>query len=291
MHINYWHVSTPFSFRGIISALLARKIDENFIDIGIRYRVTSGSINSIRLFHASNSLFQDRAVDLSRHVLNEKTNDLIFGVNATAHGTIVNYKFSGEEICFRVVPVTRSERINSNETRIILDATVGASEDWQYCRFRIPFCADTQMYSKKPWGRAKSGRIFNLSISDVRGSIEARNSSVHWRENLVPIEHCFAFLIAPINYVPVLCSPIQHYTRLLEADVWKDYLSDGNALTVRSGSAIHQWRSGRLIDLNSPFRVHAHLHREFGFGLVIGTILLGLLGALLRWFGPSANGS
>lgn len=277
LHVNYWALNVPFTLAGTLEITRRLGTRKSFIDIGVRFRVSSGTVGSLSLLLPSDAAIADSLVDLSPLVLDESTNDLIFGVVAKTVGNDVHYSLDDKDVVDSVVATSKIVHGRNGQNSLILDRIIIGSVDspTYYVRVRLECRSNTSLLSSKAWALAKQGFVFRCLMNDVRATAEMREDpSVAAR--LLEIAQCFVFVVAPSDYVPALASPALHYSRLLEASVWKRYLRSCGELRDSHKYTIHQWRSTDQITLRKPFRSYMHLHREFGFGIQV-TYVIGLL--------------
>jgi hypothetical protein len=250
-----------------------------FVDIGLRLKLRSGSkVSKIDMYLPGKPDIEKSFVDLHDIVLNEKVNDLIFGTEVTSRNHSIKYTRNGVEIHDDVCKISSLKRIgapNSGRHQLTLTSAAFADTDDKtlYMRFRYR-CADaSDLLISKGWGFAKRGFIIDLRVNDIRESINfyKENSPTRMRK----VGELNAFVVCSTLYLPLLDSPMFHYSRILEPGAWDEYLQSCKPYDGANKLVIHQWR-GSDITYQKPFRAFAHLHKEFGW-LILTMYLLGLL--------------
>ncbi len=260
-HLTFWILPKHW-FRGV-------GIGFNYLfDIGLRIKAES-DLRRIRIALPFDS-DPGALIDLSSKVLDPNFAPLIFGRPVSIKGNLLTYEAQdlyGNEVTDRVVSVSSANSTPESETdprfsvwTVELNEPIRAGET-AYVRFRIKMKNRGALWTSKGWGFAKRGTIADLRVTDIRESVLlglGRNEAMH----IVEIEKLFLFLGVPSYFVPNHYSPPLHYSRLLEPEVWRDYLQGKYERHTRI--SMHQWRSNAPIDADRPFRAYMDLSREFG---------------------------
>ena len=243
-------------------------------DVGLRIR-SQEPLRRIRIVLPFDS--DDAKVsDLSGVVLDPDFSPLIFGKPVVVENGYIKYDGpvgSGDRIGDRVMAVS-----SQNSTAETSSASKPGFSVWTielveptqineltYVRFRIPAKNPWRVWASKGWGLAKRGIVVDFRISDIRESLllgHGKSEAAH----LMPIKQLFLFLVVPSYFVPNHFSPNLHYSRLLEPEVWKNYLASSSSYTDITKFSIHQWRHTKdtAITLDNPYRAYMDLSREFG---------------------------
>jgi hypothetical protein len=249
-----------------------------FFDVGLRI-APEKEMRRIRVAFPFDSKKTSTA-DLSNFVLDSDFAPLIFGRPITIVGNTLTYDGStlGQgNVSDRVISVStaNSVAVEENDPRFSVwnlefNDPIPAGEVG-YVRFRLQIKKPGALWNSKGWGYAKRGMIVDLRIADVRESNIlglGKAEAIH----TVPIKHLFLFLGAPSYFVPKHVSPPLHYSRLLEPNVWKQYLNASSRFPT--SISIHQWRSdgagteaAKPVDLDHPYRAYMDISREFGRSL------------------------
>lgn len=281
LHFNLWILP-----RKTLRAITNFRFFKNFIDVGLRITVKSGRFSSLDLHLPGIEGEAGQAVDffdLEEAVLNETVNDLIFGRPVRSVNGRIEYSRGGSDISERVVGIKSIKIIEAGQRfRIEMRSPVdgGNGEEHIYIRFRYECRHAEDIIISKGWGFAKKGSVVDVRLNDTRETLWFKPGNKP--ENMVIPKEFNAFVIHPANFVRIAQSPEIHYARILEPQAWQDYLLSCGKYDSSAKMIINQWK----FECDSQpvqARFFAHLHREFGFAILV-TYLLGVLSpTLIGW--------
>lgn len=283
-HLTFWVLPRHFMWR-------FERTHNYAFDIGLRIK-PSGPLRRFKVALPFDSEGA-RIRDLSAFVLDPNFAPLIFGRPTNIVDGRIQYEAGNlgqgnvgdrvAAICEQTSSAMHESDFRFSVWTIELTDPINPNE-MTYVRFRIQPRTAGALWTDKGWGFAKKGIIVDLRIADIRESI-LLNFGRQEANYLVPLKRLFLFLGLPSSYVPNHYSPPLHYSRLLESQVWKNYL-DGRYRRDAQIS-IHQWRSRDAgmaapepIDKERPYRAYMDLTREFGWSLGFWYFLTAAGGAI-----------
>jgi hypothetical protein len=281
LHFNFWMIPQGWIKSAVSIFKCEFKTTHFHIDIGIRLTVKSGAIDSIKMILPCIDA-KTAYTDLSEIVLDEKINDLIFGRPVKSNTNTISYVRNGQDIVDNVIKTTvktNDDKQNIAEIRFTSPVNATKNEVSIYIRFRYTCNNVDTLFISKGWGLAKKGYVFDLRINDVRETIERHLDPTR---KLLDVKEVNAFLIHPINYMRQTEGTQSFYSRLLEFSAWSEYLKGVYKEKIYTKMVISQWKNNTQISSSSPYRIFAHINKEFGQGL----LLFYLIGALT---GPFIN--
>jgi hypothetical protein len=284
IHFNLWIVEKCFP-EILKDALLFRGVSfyKYFADVGLRLEVKEGTVPEVNLHLPAVKLLKDSFFDLEEKVLDENTNDLIFGRKVESKNNTISFLRAHEKILDTVHGI---ERIDETDRpgcfRIALKSAITSTEKpaTAYIRFRYQIPQDNDIISPIGWGFAKKGFTFDLRLNDYREAVEYRGHNKVLE--MMNGDEANIFVIHPASYSIVSQSPEPHYVRLLEPKVWENYLDSCRPFKISQKFIITQW-GARNFDHGKPARVFAKIHKEFGMSVAI-VYFVGILTV------PIANG-
>ena len=289
VHFNLWIVQKTTK-ELIWDAIYFRGMSfyKYFADVGLRIEVGDETISEIGLHLPAAKLVTSSFCDLEKNVLDEETNDLIFGRQVVSRNNTISYTRQGESVCDIVHGISKIVETDSPDRfrATLKSAITGNGEPTTaYLRFRYPIPQKNDIISPIGWGFAKKGFTFDVRLNDYREVLEYRGQSEI--KDMKSGEEANIFIIHPATYAIVTQSPEPHYARLLEPKVWENYLSSCEPFAKKKKFIITQWNS-RQFTHEKPFRVFAQLHKEFGtsvaFVYFVGILTVPFLNGLFHLF-------
>lgn len=282
IHFNLWVL--PLSFPKACKYGFPPRELNFYMDIGLRLEVT-GVVRWVDI-HLPTFVDAYSFQDLGGRILDEGINDLIFGTEVKSANNTITYPGASvdeeeiKETVLRIAsfaPETEWRPVYRIEFPAIVKGNPNKPTN-AYTRFRVRVPEPSRIWILKGWGQGKRGAIFDLRVSDVREGLP-HDAQPSIAVLFKPVARFFGFLIIPVSYHPGIFSPDLYYSRLLEADVWRPYL-EGCEFDPSEKLAIHEWRSSkdRPVDYKTPFRAYMHLHREFGWAVIVYVVLAYLAG-------------
>lgn len=293
VHFNLWVL--PKTIRGVLSdALCFRDFGfyRYFSDVGLRLEVRGAAVSEIELHLPASTYVAQSAFDLEAVVLDEDTNDLVFGRKVQSNNNAISYTRRGIEIRDTVHGISTLCATDSpNRFRIVLKSAITSTTEpaTAYIRFRYPLPQKNELISSIGWGFAKKGFTFDARLNDFREVVEYRGKNE--TQTMMSGDEANIFIIHPATYSITLQSPEPHYTRLLEPKVWGKYLRSCGLFKSDQKFIITQWSSSKFSH-DEPFKVFAKLHKEFGMsvalvyfvGILTVPVVNGLFGLISKLF-------
>lgn len=270
IHFNLWIVEKRFL--GILKDVFFRgdvSFYKYFVDVGLRLEVQGQTVPEVNLHLPAIEILEDSFIDLEKEVLDEKTNDLIFGRKVESRNNTISYSRAREEICDTVhgiASIVKTDRLG--DYRVVLKSAITGGEKpaTAYIRFRYKIPQSNSIISPIGWGFAKKGFTFDLRLNDYRETVEYRGQKKLL--NMMAGDEANIFIIHPVNYSIVSRSPEPHYVRLLEPKVWENYLDSCRPFKINQKLIITQWGVTEFTH-EKPVRVFSQLHNEFGMSVAI----------------------
>lgn len=123
-----------------------------------------------------------------------------------------------------------------------------------YTRFRFVVHWPKRLWRWIPTIWDRSGVLVDIRIADCRETISEKWDSL--QSCIIPIPYLNLFMIAPGKLVAASYNPHLKYARVLESDVWKDYIKD---LPKNQKSVAYHWcykseNVTQAISKSKPFR-------------------------------------
>lgn len=221
-----------------------------FCDLGVEITPAGGSLARLSLalpFKAS------RIQDLARYLKRSDVAGLIFGepVDILRGGDSIKLKNDS----------LRVASIDENATK--LDQDRGGGSSLCHLVFDPPLPASAKSYSRVRFDLNSLGRlwVWNRSFGTAKGAVadirvadlrEAAllGASPAFAARIVSVATLNCFVIVPVSFRRLLCSPEVRYLRLLEANVWREYLPR----RCRSQKLlVHFWRE-KNVTIDHEFR-------------------------------------
>lgn len=276
LHFNLWIM--PNNLWNAIKQSVSEKsvcFHRYYIDVGVRISVKKGTLKEIDIHLPASEILDSTFCDLEGCVLDEATNDLIFGRPVESKNNSIKFEREGNTIhdsihAIRSICEVKNENgpKRTNRFRLTFKSPINVEGESStvYLRFRYEARSQNDVVSSKGWGFAKQGLIFDLRINDIREAIDY--NAGNQPSQMKPGDEANIFLIHPALYTMITQSPDSHYARLLEPRVWKKYLSTCKPYNEQRKLVITQWRSEKFTHLK-PFRIFAQMHKEFGKSTMI----------------------
>ena len=232
IHFNLWIIEKRIS-EVLKDAVCLRGLHfyKYFADVGLRIAVAEETVSEIGLHLPAANLLKDSVCDLEEKVLDEDTNDLIFGREVESRNNTISFSRDGENVCDTVHGVARIvETDNPSRFRVVLKSAITGNGEptTAYIRFRYRIPPKSDILSPIGWGFAKKGFTFDVRLNDYREVVEYRGQNQ--TQNMMDGEEANLFIIHPANYSIVSKSPQPRYLRLLEPKVWENYLGSCSGL-------------------------------------------------------------
>ena len=289
IHINVWALAKgPRSFLSDFRVNRSFELSKVFVDVGLRLRLSTEAIQKVRL-RAPAPYRGMESDDLSAVVLNETTNDLIFGTTVkTANDTIDFKRSSGNCVLDKVVQIREFCVEQDGSMLLTLTSPVSKNAEYEtaYLRYRYR-TTGRGILESKGWGFAKRGLLFDLRVNDIRETVELRAERKSL--NMLDAKSVNALLIYPSSYLKNSESPSSRRTRLLEPKVWHTYLKTCGPYSVKRNYTISHWH-GEDVTHIKPLQAFAHLQKDFGLQLAVfylaGLLTGPVLELLYAWSGP-----
>lgn len=270
VHFNLWILEKRIP-EVLWDAVLLKGVNfyKYFADVGLRLEANEETVTEIDLHLPAAGLLTSSFFDLEEKVLDENTNDLIFGRKVESRNNTISFSRGGEEICDTVHGISKIVKTqNPNRFQAVLKSAVtgNGKPTTAYIRFRYQIPQKNDIISPIGWGFAKKGFTFDLRLNDYREVVEYRGGNQ--TQNMMNGEEANIFVIHPANYSVVSQCPEPHYLRLLEPRVWENYLGSCKPFNTNQKFIITQW-GAKQFNHEKPFRVFAQLHKEFGMSVAI----------------------
>lgn len=129
-----------------------------------------------------------------------------------------------------------------------------------YVRIRFPISGTGRTWQWTKSRLIRNGAIFDFRISDIRSSKKVHSGS-QLIDRIRPIHSVATFVMAPIWLHANTLHPKPEYIRLLEGNVWSDYLERSPELSRKSRLVVYYWKSatkpGKPISTQNPVRAFA----------------------------------
>lgn len=284
IHFNLWIVEKriPEVLKDAI-CLNGLNFYKYFADVGLRLEVKEEAVPEIGLQLPAVGLLTSSFYDLEEEVLDEDTNDLIFGRKVESRNNTISFSREGAKICDTVHGIAKIvETDHPSRFRAVLKSAIigDGKPTTAYIRFRYQIPQKNDIISPIGWGFAKKGFTFDLRLNDYREVVEYRGKNKI--QDMMNGEEANIFVIHPANYSIVSQSPEPHYVRLLEPKVWENYLDSCKPFKIKQKFITTQW-GAKEFNHEAPVKVFAKLHKEFGMSVAI-VYFVGILTA------PIVNG-
>jgi hypothetical protein len=251
LDINFW----------LLPLLAGRHVA--YCDIGIRIKATS-AVHSFDV--ALPFQTQDGAlVDLSHTLANPDIASLVFGESVIdSSGKVIDPE---SNYALRVnIDTTQSKR-NSNQStdsfslwRIELVEEIQA-EGRAYVRIRFEASSFDGMlvWRRSQWRRV--GALIDLHINDLREVARIPNGA-RYQKTIRPIDRLNVFIVVEASLQLRNSSPELRYSRLLEGELWEQYLYRATGLVGRRRFLVHFWRNTKPVTVVDEFRAFLDLGRH-----------------------------
>lgn len=223
-----------------------------FCDLGIELAATT-SVQQLSVAVP----FQSTAtiIDLAEFLRREEIAGLIFGepVNIMGGGQWVEVKNEKLRICqidenSSYLDMTRSGP-NFSLWRLCLSPAITPGEK-SYLRVRLAVRSLGRFWVWHPSRGGGRAAVADVRVADLREAAVLRHAR-DYATRLAAIRRLNCFIMVPVGFEHRFCSPPVRYLRLLEAEVWRDYLPDKSA---KHKLLVHYWQVKEGVAVGSEFR-------------------------------------
>lgn len=211
LHFNFW-ILPKSKFDNIRRFFSEPKFEffKYYIDIGVRVNVTSGTLSTIDMHLPCSSPGDMDYLDLHEEILNEKINDLIFGIKVNSNNNKISYTRKYIKIEDEIHTINKISDVDKKDQRfrISLNSNVEISNKPKsiYLRFRYLCSVPSDILISKGWGFAKKGFVADLRLEDVRETIDF--DQINQSHNMKDITEFNAFLFIRQTLLDSLRAPI-----------------------------------------------------------------------------------
>lgn len=249
LHLNLWSLAALGIHRRMF-----------VLDVGLLIEAKTKNVGQITLALPFDTLAPS---SLHSKVLDRKLAGLIFDREVS---------FDGDKVTYGSTTFSALEAMTQMATKVDAFTQRGFSlwdipltkeiqkGDSAYIRVRFPISGIGRTWQWTKSRLVRNGAIFDFRISDIRSSQKVAGGS-QLIDRIRPIRSVAAFVMAPIWLHAATLHPEPAYIRLLEGNVWSDYLERSPELSRRSRLVVYYWREepdpGKPITTQNPMRAFA----------------------------------
>lgn len=278
LHANFWAASV----KNIVK-------NKAFIDVGLRFSFPQNDARRIDFCVPCEVASSSDFSDLNIQVMAEGTRDLIFGVDTSVSGNVIEYQRRGAQIEDEVIQIATFDVVNTkpkgdSHVAINFPSPLRPGRTY-YLRFRYVPKDLSSLIASKGWGDGRQGFLLDFRVNDIREAVV--DSPFDETPVFVDVGEVNAFAILPASMNVVSSFPPFKHMRILESKAWKGYLQGHKENFESEKHTIHYWYKEDVRN-DKPFRGFIHAHKEFGksamwlffglLGLSLISVVLGLLG-------------
>lgn len=283
LHLNLWSLAALGIHRRMF-----------VFDVGMNITAGPEKVTKISLALPFDTLEPRSLFD---KVLDRRTAELIFDNRITSIGE--------ESLEYAGVTLHPIEAVTQSAKKVDAYSSRGFSlwdiqlmkpiqpEQSGYVRVRFPVVGTGRTWQ---WTRSRfmrTGAIFDFRISDIRGSAKVEGGS-QLIDRIRPVTSVAAFVMAPIWLHGRTLHPEARYIRLLEGNVWANYLDRSPELSRRSRLVVYYWKHAdpqKPVTIQHPMRAFAEFKIDARRSGLPAAVFGSFVTALIFWalFGLQAR--